>query len=484
MSYLARCPENAPELPAFKMPFGDALDPDNELVRMARLIPWPEIETLCSGLFAKKGRRAIPVRVAVGALLLKEMRRVGGDRPLVQMIRENPYAQYFLGFSEFRSSAPFDQSQMSYFRARISSKMSEINELIIRAKDKAAGGDGEAGGNGPEQSNKGKLVVDATVAPADIAYPTDCALIHKAIERAGSAIDSINAPDGLKRPYDNRDKMRSVFLEMAKAKRMKGSKRRKRMRVLADFLGRQLDYIEACLERPDEAFSSAAEHVATLNLCRVLRKLHGQQDEMLREKKHSVKDRIVSIDQPWVRPMVRGKLRAKTEFGVKVSAAVVDGYVRFEEESFDPYNESAVLQKQVEGYRARYGCYPESVHADKIYLTRGNRDYCREHGIRLSGRPLGRPCNDPGRKQESDAVYRADLKDRIIVEGKFGESKRNYSLDRVMAHLKETTMAVLHAVAAVMNLRRWLRAALLLLSLFRRTRFTLTAAPRPLRAAA
>lgn len=55
-----------------------------------------------------------------------------------------------------------------------------------------------------------------------------------------------------------------------------------------------------------------------------------------------------------------------TEFGVKVSAALADGYVRFEEDSFDPYNESAVLQKQVEGYRARYGRYPESGHADKF----------------------------------------------------------------------------------------------------------------------
>ena len=327
-------------------------------------------------------------------------------------------------------------------------------------------------------------MIDATVVPADIAYPTDSALVYKAIEKAGAISDSTRTPAGEKRPYDNREKMHSVFLELAKAKRMKSGKRRKRMRLLVDFLEKQLRYVEACLKRPEEAFNSEVAFVRACGLQKVLRTVHNQQDEMLKQKKHSVKDRIVSIAQPWVRPIVRGKLRAETEFGMKLSASVVDGCVRFEEASFDPYNESTVFQTQAQRYCLRYGVYPESVHADQIYLTRENRKFCKKRGMRLSVRPLGRPLKDPAQKQSSDDRYKADLKERIIVEGKFGESKRTYSLDRVMAHLKETTLSVVHAVAAAMNLRRWLRTLSLLLSLFKKLFFRKIFFMRPLDAAA
>jgi len=473
MSYLPRSPKNAPELPAFKMPFGDGLDPENELVVLAHLVPWSEIEELCLGLFSKIGRRAIPVRIAVGALLLKELRPIGGDRPFVRLIQENPYAQYFLGFSEFQTKAPFHDSQMTIFRGRLSSKMAQINDLILLAREQAEMKNQPKASEGDLPKNSGKLIIDATVIPADIAYPTDCALVHKAIEKAGATIDSTDLMEGVKRPYDNRKKMHAVFLELAKAKRMTASKRRKRMRVLVDFLGKQLDYIDTCLERPAQAFATAtdAQYATACALQAVLRELHGQQDEMLREKKRSVKNRIVSIAQPWVRPIVRGKARAKTEFGIKVSASVVDGYIRFEEASFDPYNESTVLPKQIERYFERTGFYPESVHVDQIYSTRDNRKYCKERGIRISGRPLGRRLKDEVKRAISDKLYKTDLKDRIIVEGKFGEAKRTYSLDRVMAHLEETTLSVLHSVAAAMNLKRWLRSLRSLFSLFQKVLF-------------
>jgi len=486
MSYIPSFPKNSPELPAFKMPFGDKLDANNELVRLAHLVPWAMVEELCLGLFSENGRRAIPVRIAVGAILLKELRQISGDRPLVQMIQENPYAQYFLGFSEFQIEAPFHHSQMSYFRERVSGKMAQINDLIVKEREKTVAKNNDDQPHNDKPKNEGKLVLDATVAPADIAYPTDSALVYKAIEKAGAIIDSTDLMKGVKRPYDNRQKMHTVFLEIAKARRMKKCKRRSRMRLLVDFLGKQLDYIDICLKHPQKAFISAteAQYVAARALQEVLRTLHTQQEEMLNEKKHSVKDRIVSIAQPWVRPIVRGKLRAKIEFGIKLSASVVNGYVRFEDEAFDPYNENTMFQTEVERYHERYGFYPESVHVDQIYLTRDNRNFCKQHGIRISGKPLGRRPKDEPQKQISDDQYKTDLKDRIIVEAKFGEAKRTYSLDRVMAHMKETTLSVLHAVAAVMNLKRWLRSLPLLLRLLWSALFWRNITLRPVSASA
>ena len=107
---------------------------------------------------------------------------------------------------------------------------------------------------------------------------------------------------------------------------------------------------------------------------------------------HSVPDRIVSISQPYIRPIVRGKAKAPTEFGAKLDLSIDDnGMARIEKQSFDAYNESDVLIGAVERYYKRTGHYPERVLADKIYRNRNNLGYCREHGIRLSGPALGRP---------------------------------------------------------------------------------------------
>ena len=90
---------------------------------------------------------------------------------------------------------------------------------------------------------------------------------------------------------------------------------------------------------------------------------HEQQKEMLDNKTHSVEDRIVSLSQPWIRPIVRGKTKAPTEFGAKISISVVNGYTFIDRLSFDAYNEgeAAEFERVVEEYRRRFGQYPERI---------------------------------------------------------------------------------------------------------------------------
>lgn len=66
-------------------------------------------------------------------------------------------------------------------------------------------------------------------------------------------------------------------------------------------------------------------------------------------------------------------------------------YGRIEKISFEAYNESTCLTEAVERFKERTGYYPNRVLANQIYRTRANRNYCKEHGIRLSGPKLGRP---------------------------------------------------------------------------------------------
>ncbi|MCA9141152.1 MAG: hypothetical protein H6823_18670 [Planctomycetaceae bacterium] len=86
-------------------------------------------------------------------------------------------------------------------------------------------------------------------------------------------------------------------------------------------------------------------------------------------------DCIVSLSQPHVHPIKRGKAGRDTECGVKLSASVADGYSFLDHLRWDRFNESCDFVGQVEAYRRRFGCYPESVHVDQIHRTRANRTF-------------------------------------------------------------------------------------------------------------
>ncbi len=104
-----------------------------------------------------------------------------------------------------------------------------------------------------------------------------------------------------------------------------------------------------------------------------------------------VDDRIVSISQPHVRPIVRGKAGKAVEFGAKISLSLIDEFSFVDRLSWDSFNESKDLIPQIEKYKERFGYYPASVHADKIYQTQDNRKFCKDNHIRITGKPLGRP---------------------------------------------------------------------------------------------
>ena len=96
---------------------------------------------------------------------------------------------------------------------------------------------------------------------------------------------------------------------------------------------------------------------------------------------HTFDDRIVSISQPNIRPIARGKSKAKTEFGAKISVSVIDGFTYLDRFSFDSYNESLDLKDQIESYHKRFGFYPEAVQCDQIYRNRENINHCKNLGL-------------------------------------------------------------------------------------------------------
>ena len=161
-----------------------------------------------------------------------------------------------------------------------------------------------------------------------------------------------------------------------------------------------------------------------------IRTIYQQQKYMYDHHTHSVLDRIVSVSQPFVRPIVRGKAICPVEFGAKLGISVVDGWTRLEYNSFDAYSEAGNLQKTVERFAAREGHYPKRILADRIYRNRENLSFCKEHGIRLSGPALGRLKKDAVRDRRQDYL---DDCERVEVERRFSLAKRKCGLGLITA---------------------------------------------------
>ena len=429
----------------FILPFGGKLSADNRWVRLSRLIPWDEFEARYARGFGKTGNPAKNARVALGALIIQTRMKLT-DEELVEQIRENPYLQYFLGRKEYSDKPMFEASSLVHFRKRITPEMlMEINERIREKKEEDSGDPPEDGGN------SGKLLLDATVAPQDIRYPTDLSLLNQARESAEALIDALHEGVGGRKPRTYREVARKAYTRSVKERKPGSKKLRKAIRKQLGYLGRDLRILEKQVEsRGLEALTPAQrERLAVLHL------LYEQQQEMYNGRKHSVENRVVSLAQPHVRPIVRGKAGASVEFGAKLTISLVDGHAAVERLSWDSYNESGALIPAAEAYRARYGHYPEAILADRIFATRENRAYCSARGIRLSGPPLGRPKLQPTFLERTQA-YR-DAGERNAIEGKFGEAKRRYGLDRIMTKLKNTSETSIHLHFLVMNLERRLR---------------------------
>jgi hypothetical protein len=452
-----RNPENC--FDDFFKSYGGILDLKNRWIEMSKIMPWDFIEDKYAEHFnndVADGRVPISARVAFGAIYIKENENLT-DRKTVEFIAENPYAQCFLGYTSFEKDKLFDPSMMVLFRRRFPANiMNEVNDEIHRRSS--------LNQKPPEDgSNNGELILDATVAPADIRYPNDVSLLDECRENVEKAIkecwDQISKHFGHMLPY-NKQRARAHFLAFAKSKRRSKAKVYKARK-------KQLNYVALALERLGELLLEEGVKLREFWVGRleVIKEIVKQQKEMQDERKNTASDRIVSVRQPHVRPIKRDKARTPTEFGQKITLSVVGGFAFIGKQSFGNFNEGKTLIVSVEEYYARFGCYPEAVIADQIYRTRENRAYCKGLGIRLSGPPLGRKKKD-SEESEREQAY-ADSCVRNTVESRNGIAKRRFGLDLIMCWSEENalTEAVLNILA--MNVAHLLRLSFCLFSKIR-----------------
>jgi transposase, IS5 family len=467
--------ENNPDqlsLAGFESFFKRELDKNNRWVKLAGAIPWDRLsEVYTKNLSAGQGRPAKPARLVIGAVIIKHKLCLS-DEETVQQIQENPYLQYFVGFSGFKREQPFAPSLFVEIRRRMgedifdSFEQAIIEELekkkVSRSSSKRGGSGGGSGSSSKESvpddpkdeiTHHGKLILDATVAEQAIRFPTDLGLLNESREISEKIIDELYPLSGLeKKPRSYRRTARKKYLAIVKQRKPGAKKIRRGIREQLQYLRRNLGHVEMLLDK--------TPIVLPYKLLRkywIIQHVWRQQEEMYRTKSKSCADRIVSISQPHVRPIVRGKAHKKAEFGAKLSVSLTgDGIARVDRVSWDACNEGQDLIDQVEGYKERYGYYPEVVLADTLYGTRDNRKYLKNNGIRYAGKPLGRPKKETeGNRQEiirEKKQRQEEYRQRIPIEGKFGQGKNGYRLNYIRAKSATTSETWIKSIFLVMNL--------------------------------
>ena len=254
------------------------------------------------------------------------------------------------------------------------------------------------------------------------------------------------------KPRACRQKARQTFLCVEK-------QRKHRTKTLRKAIGRQLRFLRRDLgiiaRLHDQGASLECLTGKQMHDLLVIAEVYRQRQEMYINRTHRTQARIVSIAQPHIRPIVRGKASAEVEFGAKIAVSRVNDCFRIETLDWNNFNEGTELITAIERYRARYGVYPQAVLADKLYRNRANLAFCKAQGIRLSGPRLSRP--GPAAKEDRQ-VARSDSAARNGIESPFGIGKRRYGLSRIMAKLRETAESVIAMQFLLLNLDCRVRA--------------------------
>lgn len=457
-------------LVGFDTPFESKLDASNRWVQLAHRMPWDDIVNVYETQMRNgtTGASNINPRVVIGSIIIKHMCGLSDEETILQ-IQENMYMQYFIGYSSFTTEPPFDSSLFVEIRKRLGpEQINAINDKILELssekknsgeKDKEDNDDPDFQDKNSEQpqenenksspektTHEGRLIVDATACPQDIAYPTDLNLLNDAREKSEELIDTLYQKNlhGKKKPRTYREHARKYYLTTAMKRNKSRKEIRRALRKQLNYLKRNLNHLEN-LQRAYPEGKTALNERQQEYWC-VIKTVYAQQSAMYKNKTHSVEDRIVSIHQPHVRPIVRGKQKAKVEFGAKVQLSLVAGYAFLDFISWDAFNEGAKLMLAVENYKKRTGYWPKEVLADQIYCNRENRKRLKELDIRLLAKPLGR----------RPAVIQEHVRpgERNPIEGKFGQAKTAYGLDRIKARLSETSESWIASIILVLNLVR------------------------------
>ena len=392
----------------FVFPYGK-LDPENDWVRLAALVPWDVAEERYAARFVNNGHPAHPARMALGALLIQRRLKCS-DQWLVKHIGENPYLQYFIGMKEY-GPCPFGASTLVAFRKRFSEKdLAVILEATVPKREAEEKDDADDGNDSP---NSGTLILDATCCPADIAYPQDINLLNQAREKAEKTVDELCEMAGQKKPRMYRKRARKDYLRLSKSKKRSGSAIRSAIRKQLQYIRRDIGCVAELVQKGAKLTSKQAER---LNI-------------------------VATVYEQWT---------AAPELNAWIS---------------NHSTNRKVSGGRWPGTRSAMDVIQNAFWRTSSIATARHWPFVKSMGFVCPVPALGKPPKNPLLSRQTKKQEYLDCCDRNAVEGIFGTGKTAYGLARISAHLQETAVCVIGVALLLLNLSRSLRSAFALFCL-------------------
>jgi hypothetical protein len=277
---------------------------------------------------------------------------------------------------------------------------------------------------------------DATCYETSMRYPTDVKILFEAIQYLEKYMTKLCILLTIAMP---RNKFKDQYLKTLsylKQRKKTYKQTRKRVKSLLYLLEKQLNQMEKLLSVKGKNINLGGRFMRRLP---IIREVLQQRKEWYLTRQ-TPKNLIVSIDKPYIRPIVRGKENKRVEFGAKVNMLQVDGINFIDLLSFEAFHEGNRLKQAIALHRQLFGkC--TMVAADAIYATNENRTYCSTQKIQTNFIPKGKPTSDQTEKQQTQKLKALLNKERSTrLEGSFGTEKEIYGLKKIKARSRSTEM--------------------------------------------
>jgi IS5 family transposase len=431
----------------FRSRLDQIIDMDHPLAKLARTVDWGFLEGRFGEVYTEDpGHPPLPTRLMAGLAILKHTYDLS-DEVLCERWIENPYYQFFCGEEFFQHKLVFDRSSLTRWRQRMGEeKLAALiqESLAVAAKTDAI-----------KPSDLARVVVDTTVQPKAVMFPTDAKLLNRAREKLVNLAARLGVK--LRQSYKRVGRLALIMHQRyAHARQFKRAKRS--LRKLKTYLGRVIRDIARKIDG-DHGLEGSFAHLLSLSR-RVRQQQRGQRGA-----------KVYSLHAPEVECIGKGKAHKPYEFGVKVSVATPLKHSKggqfvahIQALPGNPYD-GHTLAEVIPGIEKLVGTTIDRLHADAGY--RGHNAQA-DYKFKI--------YTSKQKRRVTPAIKR-EMRRRSAVEPVIGHLKDEHRMGRnYLAHRHgDLNNAILAAVGY--NFRRlikWLRIllCLILIALFPKSKLS------------
>lgn len=401
----------------------------SELGRIHAVLPLKEMAEELSSHFPKQNpqgnKTTFPPEGEIALMFLKPYTGLSDDG-LIEMLNGSIHMQMFCGVLTDPSQPIKDGKIVSAIRNRLALRLDIVRQQSVLYKEWDS-----------LLKDKDLCMSDATCYESHLRYPTDIKLMWECCDWLYTLLHKICREVGERLPRSKYNDVSRDRLAYAKQRKPKNSATRRMQRRLLSLLGKLIGQWNNLCRQYAPLISLTAEQYKRIT---AIREVHRQQTDHFNKKE--VKHRIVSIDRPYIRPIVRGKENRRVEFGAKVNNIQIDGISFIEHHSFEAFNEGIRLRQCIEYQEGLTGVKVKRIGMDTIYANNENRKYCTENGITTNFVRKGPRPKDEAAEVSTARRIIGNLR-ATVMEGSFGNQKQHFGIGRIAARNRHSETLLL-----------------------------------------